>query len=359
MRRLSIGAFAQESGLSPKALRLYDDLGLLAPADVDLRTGYRSYDRCQLATAKLIVRLRVLGMPLERIRVVLALPSEAAAAEVASYWRQVEADTAARREAAASLIDQLSRKDATMTDAVRELEVRGAASTDIGLVRDSNQDAVLAGDRLFAVADGFGAQGLGRAASSAALDALERLERQGPAEDPLGSLSDAVRNARAAVREFTKSDITAQGAGTTLTAMLWSGVRFALAHVGDSRAYLLRGAELTRLTHDHSFVQSLVDEGKLTVEEAAAHPQRAMLLRALEHEGTAEPDMHLREARAGDRYLLCSDGLTSVLDEQEISRALGSNGTSQQAADRLVELVRSAGAPDNVSCLVVDATARA
>ncbi|MEU5845871.1 MerR family transcriptional regulator [Saccharopolyspora shandongensis] len=358
MSRLSIGEFAQASGLTPKALRLYDELGLLPPADVDPRSGYRSYDRCQLEHARLVAWLRGLGMPLARIRVVCDLPPLAAAAEVGSYWRQVEADTAARGELAAFLVDHLSRRNAEMTDVPAEWELRSAARDDRGFVRDENQDAVYEGRNLFAVADGFGAQGMDRAASVAAVDALGALDAEVPAGNLLKALGAAANGARQAVHDFAAGPAR-EHVGTTLTAMLWSGAQFALAHVGDTRAYLLRDGELTQITHDHTFVQSLVDEGKLTPEEAATHPNRATLLRALQRGGTVEPDLHLREAHSGDRYLLCSDGLHAALPEQQLRETLGAAGDPEEAADRFTGLIRDAGAPDNFAFVVVDALARA
>ncbi|MCP2169794.1 MerR family transcriptional regulator [Goodfellowiella coeruleoviolacea] len=354
MARLSIGEFAQASGLTPKALRLYDELGLLPPAEVDPRSGYRSYDRSQLERARLVAWLRGLGMPLARIRVVCDLAPLAAAAEVTSYWRQVEADTAARKELATFLVDHLSRKDTEMTDVRGELDLRCAARVERGLVRRTNQDAGYAGRWLFAVADGFGDDGADRAASSAALAALEPFDAEVPAGNLLRVLGSAAHRARTAVREFSETAPGLVDSGTTLTAMLWSGSQYALLHVGDSRAYLLRGGELTQITHDHTFVQSLVDEGKLTPEEAAVHPRRATLLRALTHGDPAEPDLHLREAHPGDRFLLCSDGLHGVLPEPAIRDTLHAADTPQRAADQLTDLVHAAGAPDNLACVVVD-----
>jgi protein phosphatase len=358
MARLSIGEFAQASGLTPKALRLYDELGLLPPADVDPRSGYRSYERGQLGRAQLVAWLRGLGMPLARIRVVCDLPPLAAAAEVTSYWHQVEADTAARKELATFLVDHLSRKDTDMADVRTEWELRSAARDDRGLVRESNEDVTYRGRHLFAVADGFGAQGKEKTASDAAIDALEPLDADVPAGNLLKALGAAAGGARKAVHEFIASDPAHQDTGTTLTAMLWSGAQFALAHVGDSRAYLLRDGELTQITYDHTFVQSLVDEGKLTPEEAASHPKRTTLLRALHRDDETEPDLHLREARSGDRYLLCSDGLHAVVAEQQLREVLGTTSTPQQAVDRFAELVEEAGAPDNFAYVVVDALAR-
>lgn len=157
------------------------------------------------------------------------------------------------------------------------------------------------------------------------------------------------------MRDFAVSDPARNAAGTTLTAMLWSGTTFALAHIGDSRAYLLRDGELTQLTHDHTYVQSLLDEGRLTVDEAAAHPQRARLVRAL-FVADADPDLHLREARPGDRYLLCTDGLHAVAAPADIGEVLSTAADPQRAADRLMELADEGGGPDNVACVVVDAT---
>ncbi|MDT7725213.1 MAG: family protein phosphatase [Actinomycetota bacterium] len=358
MARLSIGEFAHASGLTPKALRLYDELGLLLPAGVDPRSGYRSYDRSQLGRARLVAWLRGLGMPLARIRVVCDLPPLAAAAEVTSYWRQVEADTAARKELAAFLVDHLSRKDNEMTGVPMGWELSSAARDDRGLVRESNEDMAYEGERLFAVADGFGAQGMDRTASAAAIAALSPLDTGVAATNLLKALGAAANNARTAVHDFIAADPSRENAGTTLTAMLWSGTQFALAHVGDSRAYLLRGGDLTQITHDHTFVQSLVDEGKLTPEEAASHPKRTTLLRALHRADTTEPDLHLREAHTGDRYLLCSDGLHAVLPELRLRHVLHTARTPREAVDHFTRLVHDAGAPDNVAYVVIDALTR-
>lgn len=352
MDGLSIGEFARASGLTPKALRLYGELGLLPPAHVDPRTGYRTYVREQLEAAQLVARLRALGMPLARIRVVIDLPPLAAAAEITSYWRQVEAETAARKELVTALANELSKKDFTMTG-TPEWQLRCAARTERGLVRKSNDDSVFAGTRLFAVADGFGTEGAEGSASAAAIEAIQPLDSATPNGDLLRELSDAATDARNAVLDYSAT--AHNDVSTTLTAMLWSGSGFALAHVGDSRAYLLRGSELTQITHDHTFVQSLVDEGRLTPEEAATHPQRAELLRALHRNSSSDPDVHLREALAGDRYLLSTDGLHSVLDEQELREVLETAATPQEAVDELVQRVHKAGAPDNLSCVVIDA----
>ncbi|MFR0352409.1 MerR family transcriptional regulator [Streptomyces sediminimaris] len=340
---LTIGAFARASRLSPKALRLYDELELLRPARVDPRSGYRYYAPEQLERARLVAWLRRLGMPLTGIREVCALGPADAAREIRAYWARVEADTAVRRDLAAFLVDHLldePRKDTTM------LELRYCAHSDRGRVRPVNQDTAYAGARLLAVADGFGPAGA--PASSAAVEALRFLDAEElPAGDVLNVLEDAVRGASEAVRDATEGS---EDDGTTLTALLWTGSRLALVHIGDSRVYLLRDTALFRVTHDHTVVQSLIDEGRLTPEEATAHPQRSLLLKAL---GTAAPDLRLRDAAPGDRYLLCSDGLPAVLPDARIRRLLGA-GSPDSAVRALVEAANEAGGPDNVSCVVAD-----
>ncbi|MFP1625901.1 MerR family transcriptional regulator [Streptomyces sp. 5K101] len=318
MGLLTIGAFARASRLSAKALRRYDELGLLPPAHVDPFTGYRYYDDAQMDRARLVAWLRRIGMPLAGVGRVCDLAetdTDAAAREIRAYWMRVESETCARRSLADLLVDQLSGKDTDMTDRITmPLEMRCAARTDRGLVRETDQDAVYAGTRLLAVADGFG--DAGAAASAAAVDAVKPLETAAQAAprpgDLLNSLEDAVHRAGTAVRAFPES-------GTTLTALLWTGSELALAHIGDTRAYLFRAGVLHRLTHDHTVVQSMIDEGGLSEAEAAAHPQRALLLRALDGgDGPARPDLRLHEAKAGDRLLLCSDGLSTTVPETAV-----------------------------------------
>jgi PPM family protein phosphatase len=360
MGLLGIGAFAQASRLSPKALRLYDELGLLAPARVDPATGYRSYAPEQVEQARLIAWLRRLGMPLARVRHICALRPDAAAAEIRAYWAQVEADTAARRDLAAFLVDHLSGKDPAMT-ANETFGIRCAALTDRGLVRESNQDAVHADSRLLAVADGFG--GRGAPASAAAVAALRRRTADRvPAGGLLNVLADAVEEAARAVHGVAEGGYdgygdTAEdggGAGTTLTAMLWTGSRLALVHIGDSRVHLLRDGGLCQITHDHTLVQAMVDEGRISAAEARSHPQRSLLARALGPGAVGTPEMRLHDARCGDRYLLCSDGLSAVVPAEEIRRVLGAADGPESAVGELVALANGRGGPDNVSCVVAD-----
>jgi serine/threonine protein phosphatase PrpC len=344
MEWLTIGAFARACRLSPKALRLYDELELLRPARVDPETGYRYYAPAQLEQARLVAWLRRLGMPLARIRTVCALPPAAAAGEVRAYWAQVETDTAVRRDLAAFLVEELTaapRKDTTV------LELRYSAHSDPGLVRPANQDTAYAGARLLAVADGYGPAGA--PASSAAVAALRFLDTGDlPAGNVLNLLADAVHGATEAVRDVAAGS---DENGTTLTALLWTGSRLALVHIGDSRAYLLRDGALFRITHDHTVVQSLIDEGRLTAEEAVTHPGRALLLKSLT---TASPDLRLHDAEPGDRYLLCSDGLCAVVPDATIRDLLTASCGPDATVHSLVGAANAAGGPDNVSCVVAD-----
>jgi len=344
---LTIGAFAQAARLTPKALRLYDALGLLPPAAVDPESGYRLYEPAQLEQARLISRLRRIGMPLAEIRTVCGLDPAAAAKAITAYWQRVSADTEARGQLATLLVDDLSGGGTTMSGSV---SFRSAVRCETGAGRDSNEDAAYASERLLAVADGMRGPG-GAAASAAAVDAVKLAES---AADPLSALAAAVNEADRAVREAATDE---HQPITTLTAIVCAGSRLALVHVGDTRAYLLRDGELTQLTQDHTYVQTLVDQGKLRPEEAAVHPQRALLVRALGASGQqVEIDLALRTALAGDRYLLCSDGLSAVVDRAALRDALTAAADSEQAVQRLIERAYALGAPDNIACVVADVT---
>ncbi|WP_411109506.1 MerR family transcriptional regulator [Streptomyces sp. c-19] len=364
---LTIGDFARASRLSAKALRRYDELGLLRPARVDPFTGYRYYTREQVERARLVAWLRRIDMPLAEIGRVCALyetdPSGAARA-VRGYWARVEAETSARRDLAASLVDRLGGP-VDMTDVTDAANATNAAARPYGLlfaalsergqVREANQDRAHAGPRLLAVADGYGAAGEGAAtAALAEIEALPAVREPGPDRigDLLNALEDGVRRADAAV------GAAAPGSGTTLTAGVWTGERLALAHVGDGRAYLLRDGGLVRLTRDHTVVQARVEAGELDPAEATAHPDRALLLKALDGVGTTAPvpDLSLHEGRPGDRWLLCTDGLSAVVPEPELKRALAAGSGPEQTVRTLaaLALAEGRGGPDNVSCVVAD-----
>jgi len=292
-------------------------------------------------------------MPLARIRAASTLPRVRAAAELAAYWDRVEAETAAKRELATFLVGFLSGRDTAMRDAQGTLAVRCGVQSDIGLHRQDNEDSAYAGARLLAVADGMGGHAGGEVASAAVIEALRPLDTEVPAGELLSALDHAVRRASSALRDIVLQNPSLLGMGTTLTALLWSGSQLGLVHIGDSRAYLVRDGEVFQITHDHTLVQSLLDEGKITAGEVASHPQRSLLLRALGADNF-EPDLQLHEARLGDRYLLCSDGLHQVADAESMARVLLTITDPDQAAKDLIALAIDGGGPDNITCIVAD-----
>ncbi|WNV91449.1 PP2C family serine/threonine-protein phosphatase [Umezawaea sp. Da 62-37] len=232
------------------------------------------------------------------------------------------------------------------------LVLRYAARSDRGLVRNNNQDSVYAGPRLLALADGMGGHAAGEVASKVVIAALAPLDDDEPSDDLLGQLREAVIAGNGAISELVASDPDLDGMGTTLTAVLFAGSRLGMAHIGDSRAYMMRNGSFSQITHDDTFVQSLIDEGRITEEEAATHPQRSLLLRALTgHE--VEPRLMVREARPGDRYLLCSDGLSGVVSLETLDEAIRIPDP-QACADRMIELALKGGGPDNVTVIVAD-----
>ncbi|MGX7677338.1 PP2C family protein-serine/threonine phosphatase [Jatrophihabitans sp. DSM 45814] len=232
------------------------------------------------------------------------------------------------------------------------LTLKYAVRSDRGLVRNNNEDSVYAGPRLLAIADGMGGHAAGEVASKIVIGTIEPLDEDRPMADMIGTLRDAVANANAALADSVEHDAELEGMGTTLTAIRFAGTRMALVHVGDSRAYLVRNGQLSQITHDDTYVQSLVDSGKLTLEEASHHPRKSVILRALTG-AEVEPDISIREARKGDRYLLCSDGLSDVVTSATLLETL-LEGTPQGCADRLIELALRGGGPDNVTCIVAD-----
>ncbi|MGD9622140.1 MAG: protein phosphatase 2C domain-containing protein [Mycolicibacterium sp.] len=232
------------------------------------------------------------------------------------------------------------------------LVLRYAARSDRGLVRANNEDSVYAGARLLALADGMGGHAAGEVASQLVIAALAHLDDDEPGGDLLSKLDAAVREGNSAIAQHVEADPELDGMGTTLTAILFAGNRLGLVHIGDSRGYLLRDGELTQITKDDTFVQTLVDEGRITAEEAHSHPQRSLIMRALTgHE--VEPTLIMREARAGDRYLLCSDGLSDPVSHDTILEAMQIPDVAE-SADRLIELALRGGGPDNVTVVVAD-----
>ncbi|WP_084961006.1 PP2C family protein-serine/threonine phosphatase [Thermoactinospora rubra] len=237
--------------------------------------------------------------------------------------------------------------------------IRYAAGSDVGRRREQNEDAGYASSRLLAVADGMGGHAAGELASSAAIAVMRELDAKLPegGADLVAALEGAVQEAGRRLVELAEIDPARRGMGTTVTAMLFDGYTFALAHLGDSRGYLLRDGALYQMTKDHTLVQSMVDEGRITEDQAAVHPRRSMVLRVLGSEGRAEPDMALREALPGDRYLLCSDGLTNVLGPETLHEVLTTLAEPAAAVQRLIDLANEGGSPDNVTVIVADVVA--
>jgi PPM family protein phosphatase len=236
------------------------------------------------------------------------------------------------------------------------LALHYALRSDVGLLREGNEDSAFAGPNLLAIADGMGGHAAGEVASAVAISALEPLDRQNLHEPKamLGALARAVAEANTTLHEMSLADPSVEGMGTTLTALLWSGSQVALCHIGDSRAYLLRDGDFYQITRDHTLVQSLVDEGRLTPEAAATHPQRSLVVRALQSSTDAEPDLQMREGMLGDRYLLCSDGLSDVVTEQTLHKTLVTYSDPEQAVLHLIDLAIRSGGPDNITCIVAD-----
>jgi PPM family protein phosphatase len=234
------------------------------------------------------------------------------------------------------------------------LALRYAVRSDVGLLREGNEDSAYAGPHLLAVADGMGGHAAGEVASAATIQTISQLDAEYSQPDLVQALADAVASANMRLQEMIYSDPSTEGMGTTLTAMLWSGPHAAICHIGDSRAYLLRDRRLYQITHDHTLVQSLVDEGRITEDDVATHPQRSLLLRALDGRTIAEPDLSTLEALPGDRFLLCSDGLSGVVTEETLEHALGMFPDPDQVAMQLVDLAIRGGGPDNITCIVAD-----
>lgn len=232
------------------------------------------------------------------------------------------------------------------------LVFRYAARSDVGLVRSGNEDSGFASNSLLIVADGMGGHVAGEMASATVTAIIAGLPIA-DSEDVLTQLADAVDEAQLEMRHIIAERPDFRGMGTTVTAVCWQGDRASIAHVGDSRAYMLREGRLLRLTKDHTYVQTLVDAGQITQEEAATHRRRNLLIRAIDGVNTVEPDLSIREVYPGDRIMLCTDGLSGVLTDDEIA-ALLRQADPTGAVTALVDAAIERGAPDNVTCVVAD-----
>jgi serine/threonine protein phosphatase PrpC len=229
------------------------------------------------------------------------------------------------------------------------MNVHVGSATDIGQVREANEDSYLVDAPLYAVADGMGGHRGGEVASSLALETVQQLfERQE------GTLADQVSQANRTVYDRSQSDRSVSGMGTTLTAALIDGNTVHLVHVGDSRAYLLRDGHLTQLTEDHTLVHRMVMEGEITAEEAETHPHRSILTRALGVDQSVQVDEGHVRIESGDRLLLCTDGLTGMVPEEQIKEVMLGSADPQEAVDRLVKVANRAGGIDNITAVVLD-----
>lgn len=236
------------------------------------------------------------------------------------------------------------------------IALRYAARSDVGLVRSNNQDSAYAGPHLLLVADGMGGHAGGDIASSLTVASLAPLDGEAfGSGEILERLEHAIETARLELVRRAREDSELSGMGTTVTALLRSGNKLAMAHMGDSRAYVLRAGLLTQVTKDHTFVQHLVDTGKITAEEAEHHPQRSVVMRVLgDFDLDLNPDLSVREARPGDRWLLCSDGLSGFVSLPTLERTLTEIDDVDACAERLVQLALRAGGSDNITCIVAD-----
>ena len=267
------------------------------------------------------------------------------------------------------------------------LHLRVVARSVVGLVRKNNQDSGYASEQLLVVADGMGGAAAGDLASAVAIDVIKDLDTpellasglpatqdSAPPESTdetaeptiivpgavghnplLGRLETAIGEANERIADQVAADYSLEGMGTTVTGAIFDGSRLALAHIGDSRAYLLRGGLLEQLSHDHSWVQSLVDDGKITQEEAAYHPHRSLLLKVLNGQPANDPDLTSVPLLAGDRLLFCSDGLSGMVDDAEIAELMAVPELDQ-AVTGLVEAALDGGGIDNITVILAEAT---
>ena len=233
------------------------------------------------------------------------------------------------------------------------LRLRYAAHSETGLIRKNNQDSGLASPHLLVVADGMGGAAAGDLASAVAIDAIRKVEGPTEGQQMLDVLAAAIDAANSKIAELVEADVSLDGMGTTLTGVMFDGVELGLAHIGDSRGYLYRDGQLERLTHDDTWVQSLVDDGKISESEAALHPHRSLLLKVLNGQTTNDPDLRIVPVKAGDRLLLCSDGVCGLIDDDMIETALHLPDLNDAVKRLVVESLHEGGI-DNITVIVAD-----
>lgn len=233
------------------------------------------------------------------------------------------------------------------------LQLRYAAHSNVGLVRKNNEDSGYASANLLAIADGMGGAAAGELASTVAILQLAEIDDAYLAEELLPKLRQALHDARSELQYRVHANPRLHGMGTTCIALLRAQDKIGMVHIGDSRAYLLRDGKLTQITHDHTYVQYLVDHGQITAEEARTHPERNKILYALDGSQTElRIDESMREARPGDRWLLSSDGLFGVVSDETIATVMATQDDLDECAEQLIGLALAAGAPDNVTVVL-------
>jgi protein phosphatase len=342
---MPIGEFSERSGLSQKRLRTYAAAGLLVPAAVDSDSGYRYYAPGQLRDANVIDALRRAGVPLSAIATLLADPS---GFDFDDWRRHMEDDAAARQEA----LGEALRLMRSVEDEARTGEggsmtsLLFAARSETGPVRRTNEDAVVVGDRLAVVADGMGGAPGGSLASSLAVAVVDA----GFGGTAASELAAVTRSANAAIFDRAAGDSRLEGMGTTLCAAgLLDEGSLVIVNVGDSRAYLLRDGGLRQLTEDHTVTAEMVRRGELDEVEAAEHPHRHVLTRVLGGGPTVEVDAFTVDVEDGDVVMLCTDGLSLELSNEDIAELMSRGATPGELADLLVESALAAGGGDNVT----------
>ena len=232
------------------------------------------------------------------------------------------------------------------------LALRYEAHSEIGLVRKNNQDSAYVSPTMLVVADGMGGAAAGDLASAVAIKELKAVDGNHSGEDMLAALDDAIGNATDQVASLIASDPSLEGMGTTVCGLMFDGTRLGLANIGDSRAYRFRDGTLSRLTKDHSWVQTLVDEGRITEEEALEHPHRSLILRVVNGQAHHVPDLELADADLGDRLLICSDGLCGAVTDAQIEAVM--TGGLADVMESLVRLAHEAGGQDNITIILAD-----
>lgn len=263
-------------------------------------------------------------------------------------------DEGAGGDGGADEAEQVVAEDpAPETVPVGPLHLAYSATSHVGKIRKNNQDSGYASGNLLVVADGMGGAAAGDLASAVAIESISKVDRRVEGEDMLSVLAEAIRKANDKIADLVANDHALEGMGTTVSGALFDGHEIGLAHIGDSRAYLLRGGELRRITHDHSWVQSLMDDGKITEDEAAYHPHRSLLLRVLNGQPANDPDLSMITVSAGDRLLFCSDGLCGFVTDDVITEHLGlaERGDALQA---LLDEALEAGGLDNITIVLAD-----